>query len=340
MKLHHLPAVAALTFAGAASAATYNDVDTVVISDFTGRLMIEVGGPAVQSEIIEGTEDLLLTMTHKDGRLVIDGPDRPKNFKLHKEIGWNFGQDDAFEEFIDKYPVLKLTLPTGTALTLDEAITIAAAGDLEGDLTIEGGHVEAAIGDVESADVELRSSRDIAVGHVREMLRAGVRGSGDFSALSARAAKLSISGSGDMEVGPVADDATLSVAGSGDIRVGDIGGPVKASISGSGDIALGAIGGGASLQIAGSGDIEAGSVNGETTAQISGSGDIHIDEGRAQDLDVSVTGSGDFVFGGVSTNLDAAVRGSGLISVAANEGDLRTSQKGDIRVGGRRVNAK
>ncbi len=330
-------AVSMLAVLGSASAERFDGVNRVEISDFTGRITVKVEGAAVDATLIDGDKPFAVDISRENGVLVIDGPDRPRSYKIHHEINWRRHEEKAFEIFLEDYPLLNLSVPAGTHLEFDDAITIATVGDLDGDIAIEGGYVEAIIGDVTNADIGVKGPGDIKVGVVANELRAGVGGSGDFEAVSAGVAKLSVGGSGDLKIGAIAGDASISVGGSGDVETGDIGGAVSMSVAGSGNVTAGKIGAGADLSVAGSGDITAGSVNGHTKARISGSGDIEIADGRAEDLEVSINGSGDFIFDGVSTNLRASVNGSGLVSVAANEGSLHTTGRGEFRVGGKRL---
>lgn len=333
-------ASAGAIFAGAAQAETYSGVDAVAIEDFTGRITVEIGGGAVEASIRQGAKNFPVDFDQTSATLTIAGPPRNRKFKAYKEINWNRYGENAFARYLEDYPVMTLTIPAGSSLTLDDAVTIASIGDLEGDIFIERGYVEAEIGDVENADIDVIGPGDVSVGHVRDTLNAGVGGSGDFEALSARTAALSVGGSGDVLVGSIRGATKINVGGSGDVEVGDVSGPLDASVAGSGDVSVGAVAEGAQFSVAGSGDIEVESVNGPTAARISGSGGIEIDGGVAEDLSVSINGSGDFVHDGAATNLEARINGSGLVSVASNEGALTTSRRGEVRVGGRVVNKR
>jgi len=323
----------AAIIAPGAYAETYANIESVLISDFTGRITVDIGGGGVAATITDGAKSFPVAITQSGGVLTIDGPDRPRRYRVHEEINWRRHKEEAFAIFLEDYPVLHLTMPAGTALEFDEAITIASVGDLEGDIIVDGGFVEAVIGDVVNANIGVNGAGDISVGAVRENLVARIGGSGDFEARSARTANLKIGGSGDLAIGNIAGGASMKIGGSGDIRADDVGGAVSASVAGSGDISIGDIAAGAEFAIAGSGDISADSVHGETSARISGSGDIEIAGGRAENLSISIRGSGDFAFDGVSTNLDASVRGSGSVTVGENEGSLSTSGRGEFRVG-------
>ncbi len=124
----------------------------------------------------------------------------------------------------------------------------------------------------------------------------------------------SISGSGDMQVGPTKGDFAGRISGSGDMAVASVDAPsLSLAISGSGDIALGGgrCGTGA-FSSSGSGDISGGRVRCETvTVTTSGSGDITAQATGTAALRTS--GSGDITVtgGGRCTSKSS---GSGTIS--------------------------
>lgn len=109
----------------------------------------------------------------------------------------------------------------------------------------------------------------------------------------------SISGSGDMQVGPVKGNFEGRISGSGDMQIASVDAPSLAlSLSGSGDIS---VGGG-----------RCGTGNFATT----GSGDIDAGRVRCETLSISSTGSGD------------------VVAQATATATLRTTGSGDIRVTG------
>ena len=275
--------------------------------------------------------------------LTIQGEERPRDFQLYKYLKKNgytkYGYgEDAVAKYLKSFPVLKISVPAGVDFEFDDVITIAVGGDTMGNLEIDKGYVEAIFGDVKSAEIGISSSGDVSLGNVKEHLKVGIGGSGDFDAVSARSVKLAIGGSGDIQVGEVKEDAVLTIGGSGDITTGNVGGSFDATVSGSGKIIADKVASGADLSVAGSGDIILASVNGPTSASIAGNGDIEIKGGVAKDLDVDIAGNGDFNLKGKSTNLDVSIVGSGSVDVQENSGTLRTSNKhGDIRVNGKYI---
>ncbi|MEX0644466.1 MAG: DUF2807 domain-containing protein [Parvularculaceae bacterium] len=308
------------------------------LQDFTGAIDIAVGGAVINADLTTGAESYPVNISVIDGVLVIAGPKRPYGYNVHKEIDWRNNHEMAFAEFLESYPVLKVTAPAGTDLTFDDAIVAAVAGDLNSNVKIGGGYVQAAFGDLKGAEIGINGSGDVTVGDVAETLKVAIGGSGDFIGGAARRGEFTIGGSGDVRVGAISEDAVMSIGGSGDIKAAAIGGALSASIHGSGDVNVGAVGKGARLSIAGSGDLGLAGVYGPVRIDIAGNGDVAIAEGRAENLAISVAGSGDVLFGGVSTNLNVSVVGSGTISVASNEGALTISGRGgEVYVGGIRV---
>lgn len=124
----------------------------------------------------------------------------------------------------------------------------------------------------------------------------------------------SISGSGDMQVGPTKGDFSARISGSGDMQVASVDAPqLGLSISGSGDIALGrGRCGTATFSTSGSGDIDAAGVRCETvTVTTSGSGDVAAQATGTATLRTS--GSGDISLTG-GARCTSRSSGSGTIS--------------------------
>lgn len=124
----------------------------------------------------------------------------------------------------------------------------------------------------------------------------------------------SISGSGDMEVGPTKGSFTGRISGSGDMTVASVdAAQLGLSISGSGDIS---VGGGrcgtGTFSSSGSGDVSAGRVRCETvTVTTSGSGDMEVQATGTAALRTS--GSGDITVTG-GARCTSRSSGSGTIS--------------------------
>ncbi len=328
------PAGLAAVVALAASSAHAGSPHEIIVEDIIGRNAVTTGGDTIRAQVPKSDVRDGVQITEQDGAMVIAGPERPDLHVIQKKMK-RHGGADAFLEFLEDYPAVEITAPKGAALKVSYSAASIDAGDLGGAFVVQKSMLEGAVGDVAAADVTLTGWGDLSLGDVSGPAKLSVYGSGDIQMGSSRELVAKVSGSGDIDIDRVDGAAVVSIKGSGDIQLDDVAGDIEAKISGSGDIQGGAVRGGGVFVIAGSGDIVVDSVNGPTIASIKGSGDIDIDDGRAENLRVSVAGSGSFVFSGVATNLDASVGGSGEINVARNEGALHTKGDGEIIVAGR-----
>ena len=312
-------------------------ISEVVIEDFTGRINVNVVGSQSSATLQGANTRFPIDLFQNGSSIVFAGEERNRNFDISREIGWHRHGENALAKYLDDFPTLTISVPTGTALRFDDVVTISTIGDLNGNLEIDGGYVDVDAGDMWSAVVGVHGPGDIVLGHVQDNLKASIHGSGNISVKSAGQTNFSVHGSGDGKIGTINGDAILNIHGSGNLSTGIIDGAIRASVHGSGNIHSGRVAQSGEFSIHGSGDIELDTINGPATADIFGSGNITISSGRATSLRVNINGSGDFDFGGTSTNLVAHLRGSGEIDIAQNEGTIRTSGRGDIRVGGIKI---
>ncbi len=195
---------------------------------------------------------------------------------------------------------VRVTAPVGTPYDIDGIIGQVNAGDLDAPLRIEGHAVKARFGRVQNAKVSIAGSGRIDLGAVKETIDIEVAGSGNISAASAQAAEIEIAGGGGVTLGPLTGGLSAEVAGSGDIRVAQINGPVELEIAGSGGVL-----------------IEGGQAT-SFSVQIAGSGDVMF-KGHAVNPRVEIMGSGDVTVGSYSGNLDEEIAGSGNFK-ALNQG--------------------
>jgi hypothetical protein len=187
---------------------------------------------------------------------------------------------------------VRVTAPVGTPYDIDGIIGQVNAGDLDAPLRIEGHAVKARFGRVQNAKVSIAGSGRIDLGAVKETIEVEIAGSGNISAASAQAAEIEIAGGGGVTLGPLATGLSAEVAGSGDIRVAQVNGPVDLEIAGSGGVL-----------------IEGGQAT-SFSVQIAGSGDVMF-KGHAVNPHVEIMGSGDVTVGSYSGNLDEEIAGSG-----------------------------
>lgn len=219
----------------------------------------------------------------------------------HRDV-WNWNDWFNFSRPDQTSPQnlqLKLTVPAGTPVRVDGLVGDAHIGDTMGPMNFEA------------------VSSHSRIGHVRD-------------------AKLSLAGSGDIEVAEVSGPLSLEVAGSGKIGVGRTG-AVKADLAGAGDVALGDIQGGLKLDIAGSGNLSAASVHGPVKVDIAGSGSVRIANGEANPLKIDIMGSGNFDFGGHAVDPRLSAMGSGQVRLKSYSGNLRSSGSVNLRVNGQSI---
>ena len=245
------------------------------------------------------------------------------------------GRDARFEEMLENYPAVTVTLPEGSDLSvLGSAVLLDATGPMD-ELTVDDNIYErATFGDARTADITLSGSGAITLGDVTEAIEAVLSGSGDVRFGNAANAVMSLKGSGDLTGGDIAGDLSATLSGSGDVTAGRVGGMADLSLRGSGDVEIEEARSGAKAMLSGSGDVEVGRVEGPVEAELRGSGDIDIREGRATAFEASLSGSGDVSFGGLAVNPVLRTRGSGDIDVADFEGEVDARGDG-IRVAGK-----
>ena len=143
-------------------------------------------------------------------------------------------------------------------------------------------------------------------------------------------------GCGDWIAANVAGPLRLSLAGSGDMQVGSSR-SARLRLTGSGDILAGPVAGSLDAEVGGSGDVTAARVAGDLTVEVAGSGGVTVHGGQAPVMKVGIAGSGDVVFGGVAESLKARITGSGEIRVRRVTGTVerRVLGSGGVRIGGR-----
>lgn len=125
---------------------------------------------------------------------------------------------------------------------------------------------------------------------------------------------LSLSGSGEIKGESVikGNDLKLTVSGSGEVDLEIDVDNLELSISGSGEIELEGKAGEVELTISGSGEVEAFDLSADVLdARISGSGDCAITVTKS--LDARISGSGEIVYSGSPDHVNASTSGSGRV---------------------------
>ena len=272
------------------------DANSIRIDDLVGTLTVSVKPSGPVTVEIAGTRERVQGLeVAKDGKtLVIHGAQINAVWDWHKWFDFS-----AHQSMQPKSLQVKIAVPKGTALNVNDMIGDATIGDTMGPLTFEAAATTAKIGRVGEA-------------------------------------KLSMAGSGRIDVAEVNGPLSLEIAGSGKIHVGHSG-PVRAEVAGAGDTQLGDIAGGLKVEIAGSGNVAALSVNGPVKVEIAGSGSIKIANGKADPLRVEIMGSGNFDFGGTAVDPHLEAFGSGRVKLKSYTGHMSRNGSVDVQVGGKSI---
>ncbi|MFO1186859.1 MAG: DUF2807 domain-containing protein [Alphaproteobacteria bacterium] len=264
--------------------ATYQ-ASEIQLSRLMGRVEVAVGGTSVSLSITGKPEELeKVRVTSDAGRLLVEGP-------RHR---WDFDDDDDDID-VKNLALFKLTVPRGTKLTVQSLMGEAKIGDVGGELKFSGTMIDAQIGRMRTASVNVAGNGAIRIADVQEKLVAHISGSGKIFAGNAASAELAVAGSGDITMRAVAHDLEAKISGSGDIK--------------------------------------ADSVNGAMSTQIAGSGSVTVPSGRADPFSVRISGHGDVDFGGTATNPDISAMGSGDVRIGAYTGKLKSRGQASLTIG-------
>jgi len=266
------------------------DVRAVNVHDIVGNLSIGVrdGGPATVQ--VSGTKVRVdaTSVRQEGGTLVVVG----QNY----EQVWDWRHWFDFSGDYNRGGLsVKITLPRGSDVRVDDLIGDAEIGDTMGPLHFSAVSTNSTIGRVSDAHV-------------------------------------SLAGSGKVTIGDIAGDLHAETAGSGKIITGTTK-SVHADVAGSGAIETGAINGGLNLDIAGSGDFSAARVSGSTHIDIAGSGSVRIASGEADPLHVDILGSGNVYFGGTAVDPHVSGFGSGSVKLHAMRGELHNDGMANVKIG-------
>lgn len=265
------------------------------IEGFVGVTTIAVNPAATGITVrVEGKQDELaqVTVTQDGNNVVIAMEGHSGEDWIDEWLDWSF-EGEHIE--IDGLKV-QIEVPEGAPVAFAEYIGDIEMGSTNGPLTLEGlGSIDAVIGNVSSAEVE-------------------------------------VAGGGEIQILSVSGALSAGIAGSGDIIVGNTQ-SASISVAGSGDVALGNVNGSLAVEIAGSGECIVDNLNGAIDVAIAGSGDVRIRDGRAEPVEVAIAGSGTFHFNGEAVNPSISVVGSGDVWFASYSGQL-SSDGADIRIGG------
>jgi hypothetical protein len=269
------------------------DTKTLRVDDVVGNVRVNVQDGPMKVDV-SGSRNMVngLTVKANDGTLLISGSEAA-SFSVWDWRKW-FDFSHVYEDHYGKL-FIKVTVPKGTDVRIEDLVGNATVGDTYGPLRLETTAGDSTVGRVANARIEM-------------------------------------AGTGKTSIADVAGELRVEIAGSGRVTAGHAGN-VRADIAGSGDAQIGAIGGGATIDIAGSGDFTASKVNGPVKVSIAGSGNVKIADGVADPLKIDIMGAGDLYFGGVAVNPSISAMGSGNVRIKAYRGSLRNNGMADVRVG-------
>ncbi len=298
-------AVAAMLILPAAAAEDWQtwpqksfSANALKVDDFVGTLVVNVsnGGP-IKVDVSGTRERVKQVEVHSTGNMVVIGGQYTDSvWDWHK--WFNFSD---FGKLKSDQLVVKVSVPRGAEVRIDDLVGKATVGDTMGPFHLEASATQAKVGKVLTANV-------------------------------------SLAGTGRIDIAAVNGPLDLDIAGSGKVNVGPTKG-VKADIAGAGDTALGPIAGGLKVDIAGSGDISAARVNGPVKVDIAGSGSVNVADGLANPLRVDIMGSGNFTFGGTAVDPKVSSFGSGSVKIKAYKGKMSSDGMATVEVGGREVSS-
>ena len=337
------------------------DTSKLKVSEFVGRLTVEVRDAAGMELTLSGPEEELdrVEFDASGDTLVLD----------YKQRDWSLFRSWS------KKPRVTIKVSEGTAVKIEKMIGRLRVGDTHAPFELRLVSGNAKIGAVSEANVTIKGSGDVDIKAVAGRFEGTVMGSGDLDVGNAGPSEIKLMGSGDISVGTINGDLEAMTAGSGEVTIGKVVGDINFSGAGSGDCMITEVQGRLTLKMAGSGDcmisggkaqdlkllaagsgdikfggsavgeieiasagsatISVNSVEGKLKASIKGSGDIMIAEGRAKPLHVEIRGSGNFEFDGIAEDADLYIKGSGDIRIREVNGSIkqRTKGSGTIDIG-------
>lgn len=271
------------------------NANSVKFEDVVGTLVVDVSNSGPINVQVSGTPARVngVHVSQDDGRVIVEAASYNNGDSVWDWKNWFNFNFDAVNRTSDL--TIKVTVPRGSAVDVDDLVGDATIGDTMGDLRFEAAASKAHIGKVAKAKIDIGGSGRIDI--------AAVTGELDFD----------MGGSGKLDVGPT--------------------GSVKAEIAGSGDAKLGPITNGLTVEVAGSGNVDAARINGPMRLEIAGSGTVRVADGVADPLHVEIMGAGNLYFGGVAVDPHIEAMGSGNVHIKAYRGKLDNEGMADVKIG-------
>lgn len=271
------------------------DVRKVHFSSVIGSIKVDVKDSGPMTLDVAGTKRAVdgLDVHVEDGTLQIEGSDEGGTIAVWDWRKW-FDFSDVGKSHHYKLD-LRLSVPRGSDVAVEDFIGNAAIGDTMGNLSFSANATKSKIGKVKDAKIELE-------------------------------------GSGQVDMSQVFGALNIEIDGSGKVNAGDVK-SVHAELNGSGDAAIGSINGPLHLEIAGSGSLTATKVTGPVKIEIAGAGSVKIADGVADPFKVEIAGSGDVFFGGLAVNPSIEAFGSGKVKLHAIKGKLNSEGMANVKIG-------
>jgi hypothetical protein len=271
------------------------NVKKVHFSSVIGSIKVDVKDSGPMTLDVAGTKRAVdgLDVNVEDGTLQIEGSDEGGTIAVWDWRKW-FDFSDVGKSHHYKLD-LRLTVPRGSDVAVEDFIGNAAIGDTMGNLSFSANATKSKVGKVKDAKIELE-------------------------------------GSGQVDMAQVFGALNIEIDGSGKVNAGDVK-SVHAELNGSGDAAIGSINGPMHLEIAGSGSLTATKVNGPVKIEIAGAGSVKIADGVADPFKVEIAGSGDVFFGGLAVNPSIEAFGSGKVKLHAIKGKLNSEGMANVKIG-------
>jgi len=133
------------------------------------------------------------------------------------------------------------TVPEGTIVRLEGFVGDAQIGDTGADVVLNCASCDAELGKIAALDVTLAGAGDVTAKRVERALAASIAGDGSIEILDGDLdhATLTITGSGAIDFGGRAVNASVNIVGSGDVRLREVDNPIQSTIIGAGDVVTG-----------------------------------------------------------------------------------------------------
>lgn len=154
---------------------------------------------------------------------------------------------------------IRVTMPAATPLEVEDMVGKLVAGDIDGPVKLGGHALDARLGHLQSAKIEIEGAGEIQIASVRELF--GVQ----------------IAGAGEIRVGQVTGPVSIDIAGAGEVTVdGGRASSFDVEISGSGDVTFNGEVVNPNIEINGAGTVTVASYTGNLRQEINGAGDFIV----------------------------------------------------------------